>query len=369
VPPTGPNPDSFLRVVSAALKKRPAHLLLMLAALSTLLSMVGGFFVHGLSLSDAGPAQILSWLQIEASGATSRLGFFDHTLEDIFGWITIGSVALLVVSGIAVSLSGQPLLGAEVKDKAGRRFPAAAVEGASAALRVMRVFFLVSAFWALYDQTGSSWVLQAAQMDRTLLGAASFDPLVLLFDRTLFRLTIEPDQLQALNPILILLLVPLFSLVIYPRLARRGWPLTPLRRMFIGMFVMTSSFLVVALLELALSRGGHPSVLWQFFPYLLLTTAEVLISITGLEFAYTQAPRSMKSTIMSFWMLTVFLGNLLTAYIDKVNLFQGVWQFLFFAGLMAAVGVLFGVISRGYKTADYIEEDRTLAGKPADAHA
>jgi POT family proton-dependent oligopeptide transporter len=45
-------------------------------------------------------------------------------------------------------------------------------------------------------------------------------------------------------------------------------------------------------------------------PYLILTTAEVLISTTGLEFAFTQAAAEMKSTIMSFWLLTVAIGNL-----------------------------------------------------------
>ena len=53
-----------------------------------------------------------------------------------------------------------------------------------------------------------------------------------------------------------------------------------------------------------------PSIGWQFIPYLLITVAEIMVSITGLEFAYTQAPRAMKSTIMSFWLLSVTFGNL-----------------------------------------------------------
>ena len=68
-----------------------------------------------------------------------------------------------------------------------------------------------------------------------------------------------------------------------------------------------------------------------------------MISITGLEFAYTQAPRAMKSTIMSFWLLTVFVGNLLTAYISKVNVFSGAPFFYFFAVLMALVAVVFSI--------------------------
>lgn len=51
------------------------------------------------------------------------------------------------------------------------------------------------------------------------------------------------------------------------------------------------------------------SMLWQIPQYLTLTSGEVLFSITGLEFAYSQAPISMKSCIMAGWLLTVSIGN------------------------------------------------------------
>ena len=50
--------------------------------------------------------------------------------------------------------------------------------------------------------------------------------------------------------------------------------------------------------------------MWQILPYVLLTFGEVLVSATGLEFAYSQAPRSMKGVIMAFWTLAVTVGNL-----------------------------------------------------------
>ena len=56
--------------------------------------------------------------------------------------------------------------------------------------------------------------------------------------------------------------------------------------------------------------GHELSIVWQILPYALLTFGEVLVSTTGLEFAYSQAPTSMKSAIMAFWSLSVTVGNL-----------------------------------------------------------
>jgi POT family proton-dependent oligopeptide transporter len=96
--------------------------------------------------------------------------------------------------------------------------------------------------------------------------------------------------------------------------------------------------------------------MWQFFPYLIITMAEVFISITGLEFAYTQAPRSMKSTIMSMWLLTVFFGNMFTAYVAKINIFTGAAQFYFFAAVMGVFALAFAFIAKGYKQQTFMEK-------------
>lgn len=66
-----------------------------------------------------------------------------------------------------------------------------------------------------------------------------------------------------------------------------------------------------------------------------------------------QAPPSLKSTIMSLWLLTVFLGNALDAVITKVNFLSGAAFFFFFAGLMVAVALLFVWTARGYVPRDY----------------
>jgi POT family proton-dependent oligopeptide transporter len=152
-----------------------------------------------------------------------------------------------------------------------------------------------------------------------------------------------------------MILIPVFSKLVYPSAAKAGYEPTPLRRITIGMFVAAFSFVASALIQASLDAGHQLSIAWQFAPYLLITIAEIMISITGLEFAYTQSPRSMKSTIMSFWLLTIFAGNLLTAYVSAINKFHGAAYFLFFAGIMAALSVVFVWMASRYKVRSYIE--------------
>jgi POT family proton-dependent oligopeptide transporter len=89
-----------------------------------------------------------------------------------------------------------------------------------------------------------------------------------------------------------------------------------------------------------------------------------MVSITGLEFAYTQAPRSMKSTIMSFWLLTVAFGNMLAAVVSQLNVFTGAGEFFFFTGLMVAISIVFVAAAMGYQVRDFVEtsdENEVLA--------
>jgi POT family proton-dependent oligopeptide transporter len=113
----------------------------------------------------------------------------------------------------------------------------------------------------------------------------------------------------------------------------------------------------VAAIERAIEGGARPSVLWQAGPYLLLTLGEVFVSVTGLEFAYAQAPRAMKGTIMSFWMLTTTVGNLGVVLVSKLNVFPGAGSFLFYAALVAAAGGALALLARGFVERDYFRDE------------
>lgn len=235
-------------------------------------------------------------------------------------------------------------------DAALARHPASAVEGAKAVLRVMTIFAPIPIFWALFDQKGSTWVVQATHMDLEVWGHK-----------------LAPSQIMALNPLMVMLIIPFNAVVLYPALTRAGVQLTPLRRMTAGMVIAGLSFGAVAGLQFVMDSGQTLSVLWQAGPYLLITLAEVLVSTTGLEFAYSQAPREMKSTIMSFWNLTVSVGNLITAGVEVLNVFHGGMQYLFFAGLIFLAALVFGLLARGYVVVDYFQKASKPEAEPAGA--
>jgi proton-dependent oligopeptide transporter, POT family len=219
-------------------------------------------------------------------------------------------------------------------DAARADHPAEAVDGARAVFGIMGVFAAVTAFWALFDQHGSSWVLQARRMDLAVAGRH-----------------MQASQLAALNPVMVLALIPFLQKLVFPALEKRGVVVSPLRKMTVGMFLTVLSFAAAAVLEHVMAGGARPSALWQIPQYLFLTAGEVLVSVTGLEFSYTQAPRSMKSTIMSIWFVTVALGNMLTAGVSALNRFQGAAYFWFFTALMLAGALGFAAVARRYRPA------------------
>ena len=214
-------------------------------------------------------------------------------------------------------------------------------------LAVLYVFFAV--FWSLYYQTTSAWVLQADKMDRHWLGHDWLS-----------------SQLQAINSILILVFIPLFSYVIYP-LAGRLVKLTPLRKISIGFFLTVPSFWITAWVEKQISQGMHPNIFWQFMAYVFITAAEILVSITGLEFSYTQAPGKMKSLVMALYFGSITLGTFFTGVVNKLNqhdgtlYLKGADYYLFFTWLMLAASVLFIFVAMKFKPRTIIQEQSPAA--------
>ncbi len=140
--------------------------------------------------------------------------------------------------------------------------------------------------------------------------------------------------------------------------------MTPLRKIGIGMFLTAGSFLVPVWIETQFENGGQPSIGWQFFAYIFLTGAEVMVSITALEFAYTQAPRKMKSMIQSVNLLSISLGNIFAAVVNNViknddgtSKLPGASYYWFFAIAMLVTAVLFIPVAARYKVKDYIQDE------------
>jgi len=215
------------------------------------------------------------------------------------------------------------------------------------------LYIFIAPFWALFDQTGSAWVLQAENMD---LNVNFF----------FFQKELLPSQVQVINPIMVMCFIPIFTLVIYPT-CQKFFDFTAKRKIATGFFFAAASFAVVACAEQLIQSGQTPSIAWHFWAYALITIGEILISITALEFSYTQAPNSMKSFIMALFLLSVSLGNTFTGIVnswiqnpDGTSMLEGASYYWFFVYVVLAAGVLYSIASYFYKEETYLQ-DHNLA--------
>jgi len=221
----------------------------------------------------------------------------------------------------------------------------AAVDGVRSVLRVLVIFALVTPFFSLFDQKASTWVIQGNAMTKPDWFVSS--------------------QMQALNPALVMLLIPFNNLVLYPWLRRIGWEATALRRMTAGIAFSGLAWIVIGGIQVVMDGGSPMSIVWQVLPYALLTFGEVLVSATGLEFAYSQAPAAMKGVVMSFWNLTTTIGNLwvllanfavrndaVTGSIASTGYSVTAFQMFFFAAFALIAALAFGLYARSYREVD-----------------
>lgn len=141
--------------------------------------------------------------------------------------------------------------------------------------------------------------------------------------------------------------------------------LTPLRKIALGLFIAVGAFVISAMIENQIVAGETPSIVWQLLAFLVITVAEVLVSITCLEFSYTQAPLKLKSVVMGLFLLSVSLGNVFTALVnvwiqraDGTVLLVGAEYYWFFAGVMLVVACVFLFVVKGYR------EEAVFQGSP-----
>jgi len=314
VPPSPADPHSFLRVARSALLARQ---------------------------SGAGRPGLV----VAAIGAASAVAAL--AMSPGWGFVIAACTALVLLlafGGIGVAMQ---------LERARGLHPDEAVDGVRGVLRILIVFALVTPFWSLFDQKASTWIVQAGGMLR---------PTLSLFGAE-FRF--EPAQMQALNPLLVMLLIPVNNLLVFPLLRRLGWEPTALRRMTAGIALSALSWVAIGTIQVVMDGGTPVSMAWQILPYALLTMGEVLVSATGLEFAYSQAPRAMKGVIMAFWSLAVTIGSLwvlivnasvkndaVLGHIESTGLGVMAFQMYFFAAFAFLAALAFGLYAKRYRMAD-----------------
>ncbi|KAK8772457.1 hypothetical protein V5799_024297 [Amblyomma americanum] len=133
-------------------------------------------------------------------------------------------------------------------------------------LHVLVLYAPLPVFWALFDQQGSQWTLQANKMDGEILGYQ-----------------VLPDQMQLVNPLLILVLVPVFSYVVYPLFGRCNLLNRPLQKITVGGLAAAAAFAVAGCLDLALESSAEAPVPAGFSRVAFVNTLPCPVDVSGNE--------------------------------------------------------------------------------------
>jgi POT family proton-dependent oligopeptide transporter len=317
-----------------------------------LLSRVFSWFYFAINFGSAFSTLLIPWLldpytiPIEQRGRLPD--WVARLLEGIHGPdIAFGTPGLLMLIATVVFWLGRRKF-VHLPPAGLRRYGAEILkrENLKALGNLLMLVPFTAIFWALWQQNFSSWVLQAEKMNRHLFG-----------------INWKPAQIQTVNPIFILLMLPLFSYVVYPAISR-VFRLTPLRKIGIGLFATAFAFLIVGWIQTRIDAGQTPHIAWQILAFLVLTAAEVMVSVTHLEFAYTQAPKRLKSLVMCTYLGAASLGNIFTALVnfliqnpDGTVKLQGASYFFFFVAVMLATAVLFVFFARFYQGRTHIQDE------------
>jgi dipeptide/tripeptide permease len=231
---------------------------------------------------------------------------------------------------------------------------------------ILSLFAMTVFFWAVLEQYDNTWVLFAR--DHIDLNVFNFPPdtwqsnsLLWIRDHLHLDLTagpLAPDQFQVLNPVLVVVLVPLVT--IFWRLLRRwGWRVRPTDKMLVGFLLATATPIILSIAGFHAAEGGRISASWLVAAYIVVTAGEVCLSVTALELAFTAAPASMKGLITACWLLTMSLADifngLVTPYYEttlslpfgSTTLTPGVY-FAGFAVLMVFVTLTFWALARRF---------------------
>ena len=205
---------------------------------------------------------------------------------------------------------------------------------ARAVRRIFLVFLTIPVFFALYNQVNTTWVLQGEKM-------TPFN---------VFGFKVDGERMQAVGSILVMIWVPILTYLVYPLCEKLGLRPTALRRMGLGMVLGGITYVISGWMQARIDGGETLSLAWQLVPYIVLVAGEVLVSATGLEYAFEQAPKTMRSMMMSLWLLTIAGGHFLIALFTNLNAnyvkASGAKELYFYAGLMFVVSLVFMGIAR-----------------------
>ncbi|KAH0422174.1 MFS peptide transporter [Colletotrichum camelliae] len=223
------------------------------------------------------------------------------------------------------------------------------------ALRACKVFVFYPIFWVCYGQFSTNFVTQAGQMEGHGM---------------------PNDFMQNFDPISILVFTPLLDKVIYPLLRKAGIELKPIMRITIGFWLGALCLAYAAIVQHLIYKAGpcyeapgacpegmnngaslpnHVHIAVQTPAYVFIGLSEIFISVTGLEYAYTKAPPSMKSFVQSIYLFTNAFGSAISEALVSVAVDpKFLWMYTGVACFSFIIGFVFYLTFRHYDA----EEDK-----------
>jgi len=221
--------------------------------------------------------------------------------------------------------------------------------------RIAGIFGLVAVFWFVYDESASTWIY-FAQDHMNLVLFNNFPGLG--------KLSITSDQVQGLNPFLIVLLTPVFNWLWDFLKARRGGNSVPdTRKMLIGFFIVVVCMATMAAAGF-LSTTSKISVWWVVVATVVITLSELCVSVVGLELAFKVAAPGTKSFVTGCFLVTVFVGDSAQGLFNKA-LWGKVSPGVFFGlqtVIITAAALTFVMVARKF------EREHSADGAPPGAN-
>lgn len=255
----------------------------------------------------------------------------------------------MVLGQLMFNMLGQSYLGDLGKDPGAKLQKAkAAAEGTvdppltkeeKDRLKVIVIMMLFNIFfWAGFEQAGSSISLYT---DRFI-------------NRELGDWTIPTSWFQSVNPLFIVLLGPVFT-VLWTWLGKRDKEPNTIIKMGLGMILLGVGFFLM--IGAALERGGDSAdtaikanLMWLIGTYLIHTMGELCLSPVGLSMVTKLAPLRLGSLMMGVWFLSSFIANFLSGYLVQFFASMGALTiFAIISGVVIGLGLIVLVISNQLK--------------------
>ena len=285
--------------------------------------------------------QAFSWFYaaINVGSALSSLGL--PLVRDRWGH----GVAFAVPAALMAVAFGLFALGRRHYPREERRAAPTSTERAAARTSIRKlagVFALIAIFWFVYDQSASTWIFFARDH----------------LDLTLFPgVTLTPDQIQGLNPIMILALTPAFNALWAHLKRRKGAAVPDTTKMLFGFLIVVGAMATMAFAGY-LAGDGKVTVWWMVLATLVITMAELCISVVGLEFAFRSAAPGTKSAVTAAFLLMVFIGNTIGGFFAP--LYQVLSAGTYFAlqtGIIAVAALAFVWVARRFDEPNAAREE------------